>query len=63
LQNLKDLKIIPKHIFGVIPVENFRLSNYNLEPVGSGPYKFISSEKQKDGFEELKKKHENKQGL
>ena len=50
LQNLKDLKIIPKHIFGVIPVENFRLSNYNLEPVGSGPYKFISSEKQKDGF-------------
>ena len=50
LQNLKDLKIIPKHIFGVIPVENFRLSNYNLEPVGSGPYKFVSSEKQKDGF-------------
>jgi len=50
LQNLKDLKIIPKHIFGVIPVENFRLSDYNFEPVGSGPYKFVSSEKQKDGF-------------
>ena len=50
LQNLKELKIIPKHIFSAIPVENFRLSNYNLEPVGSGPYKFVSSEKQKNGF-------------
>lgn len=50
LDNLKDLKIIPKHIFGVIPPENFRLSNYNLEPVGSGPYKFVSFEKRKDGF-------------
>jgi len=50
LDNLKDLKIIPRHIFAVIPLENFRLSNFNLEPVGSGPYKFISLEKKKDGF-------------
>lgn len=50
LDNLKDLKIIPKHIFGVIPIENFRLSNFNLEPVGSGPYKFASLEKRLDGF-------------
>lgn len=50
LNNLKELKIIPKHIFSVIPVENFHLSGFNLEPVGSGPYKFASSEKRKDGF-------------
>lgn len=50
LDNLKNLKIIPKHIFGNIPVENFRLSEFNLEPVGSGPYQLVSSEKRKDGF-------------
>jgi len=50
LDNLKDLRIIPKHIFGTIPPENIRLSNFNLEPVGSGPYKFSSFEKKKDGF-------------
>ncbi len=50
LDNLRGLKIIPKHIFGNIPVENFRLSEFNLEPVGSGPYQFVSSEKRKDGF-------------
>ena len=33
-------KIIPEHIWkGVLP-QNFLLSNYNLEPVGSGPYQF-----------------------
>ncbi|MDD5431082.1 MAG: peptide ABC transporter substrate-binding protein [Candidatus Pacebacteria bacterium] len=50
LDNLKDLKIIPEHIFGTIPSSNFRLSDYNLEPIGSGPYKFISYTKRKDGF-------------
>jgi len=50
LDNLNELKIIPKHIFGVLPPENFRLSNFNLEPVGSGPYKYLSFEKRKDGF-------------
>jgi peptide/nickel transport system substrate-binding protein len=50
LDNLKDLKIIPKHIFETIPTANLRLSNYNLEPVGNGPYKFVSFNKRKDGF-------------
>jgi len=50
LDNLRDLKIIPKHIFGSIPVENFRLSSFNLEPVGNGPYKFDEFEKRSDGF-------------
>jgi len=48
--NLARLKIVPKHIFGAIPFENLRLSNYNLEPVGSGPYKFSRYDKRKDGF-------------
>lgn len=48
--NIERLPIIPKHIFGGIPTENFRLSDYSLEPVGSGPYKFKSFTKRKDGF-------------
>lgn len=50
LDNLKDLKIIPKHIFNSIPSSNLRLSNYNLEPVGSGPYKYASYDLRNDGF-------------
>ena len=50
IDNLKELRPIPKHIFADIPVTNFRLSNYNLEPVGSGPYKYLSFEKEKSGF-------------
>ncbi len=48
--NLRDLRIIPRHIFGNIPAANLRLSTYNLEPVGSGPYVFKRYDKQKDGF-------------
>lgn len=50
LDNLRDLKIIPRHIFQNLPVENFRLSDYNLEPVGNGPYAYVSFEKRKGGF-------------
>ena len=50
LNNLQELKLLPKHIFGSIPPENIRLSNFNLEPVGNGPYQFSSMEKRKDGF-------------
>lgn len=48
--NLKSLYVIPKHLFENIPSANWRLSNYNLEPVGSGPYKFLSYKKEKSGF-------------
>jgi len=48
--SLKELKIIPQHIFGSIPVANFRLSDYNLEPVGNGPFKFLSFYKEHSGF-------------
>ncbi len=50
LDNLKNFKIAPRHIFESIPPQNIRLSNYNLEPVASGPYQFVSYEKEKDGF-------------
>ena len=49
-RNLARLKIIPRHIFGAIPPANFKLSAYNLEPVGSGPYTFSSLRKRRDGF-------------
>jgi len=49
-ETLYRLRISPKHIFGIIPAANLRLSNYNLEPIGSGPYKFVSFQKEKSGF-------------
>jgi peptide/nickel transport system substrate-binding protein len=33
-------KILPKHIWEEISSQNFLLSNYNLRPIGSGPYQF-----------------------
>ena len=36
------LKIIPKHIWQNISPENFTLSSYNLQPIGSGPFQFVS---------------------
>lgn len=50
LKDLERLLVVPQHIWGAIPPQNFRLSDYNLEPVGSGPYKFQSFSKTKDGF-------------
>lgn len=48
--NLKNLYLIPKHIFGDVPPGNWRLSDYNLKPVGSGPYQFESYDQGSDGF-------------
>ncbi len=48
--DLSNLYILPKHIFAAIPPANWRLSDNNLKPIGSGPYKFISYEKRPDGF-------------
>ena len=44
------LKPIPKHIFADIPAANLRLSNYNFEPVGSGPFRFKNLSKRSDGY-------------
>ncbi len=50
IDNLRMLRPIPKHIFESVPPANLRLSTYNLEPIGSGPYQFSRYEKQKTGF-------------
>ncbi len=43
------LKIIPKHIWENISPENFILSLYNLQPIGSGPFAFDGLTQTKTG--------------
>jgi len=50
LNTLQTFQILPRHIFEGIPPANWRLSDYNLKPVGNGPYKFYDYSKRKDGF-------------
>lgn len=50
IDNFKELKIAPRHIFESIPFSNFYLSSFNLEPISSGPYKFESFHNRRDGF-------------
>lgn len=47
---LKELRPIPKKLFADLSAANFRLSLYNLEPIGSGPYQYQQLEKRRDGF-------------
>jgi len=49
LENL-TVKIIPQHIWANITPENFALSSYNLQPVGSGPFAFSHIEQTNAGF-------------
>lgn len=49
LENL-TVKIIPKHIWENISAENFTLSFYNLQPIGSGPFSFSSINQTETGF-------------
>jgi peptide/nickel transport system substrate-binding protein len=41
--------ILPKHIWENIPSSSFSLSENNLKPIGSGPYKFKSLQKDETG--------------
>ena len=47
---VRILKIAPRHIFGVIPAANLRLSAYNLEPVGAGPWMWKGMKTERNGF-------------
>ena len=49
LQNM-TLGILPKHIWNQIDVSEFSLSSFNLEPIGSGPYKLNSIAKDSIGI-------------
>ena len=42
-------KILPKHIWEEISPQNFLLTNYNLQPIGSGPYQFKKLEQDSRG--------------
>ncbi len=48
LYNL-DFGILPKHIWEYIPSEFIELAEYNLKPIGSGPFKFLKLKKDKKG--------------
>lgn len=48
LENL-TLGILPKHIWENIAPENFLLADYNLAPIGSGPYAFFDFKKDSSG--------------
>jgi peptide/nickel transport system substrate-binding protein len=41
--------ILPEHIWGEIPAINANLTEYNLKPIGSGPWKFKSLTKDRLG--------------
>jgi len=43
------LKILPQHIWKEISPENFALSIYNLQPVGTGPYRLVDVKRAKSG--------------
>jgi len=40
--------VLPRHIFEQIPADSFLNSEFNLKPVGSGPFVFASSQKNKE---------------
>jgi len=40
--NILTLGLLPKHLWSDIKPSNFSLSELNLKPIGSGPYKFSS---------------------
>ena len=48
LDNL-TVGILPKHIWENIAPEKFALAEYNLHPIGSGPYAFSDLQKSADG--------------
>ncbi|MDP3882465.1 MAG: ABC transporter substrate-binding protein [Candidatus Staskawiczbacteria bacterium] len=49
LENL-TVKILPQHIWKTVIPQNFALSSYNLQAVGSGPYTISSIEQTNAGF-------------
>ena len=41
--------ILPKHIWQDVSPQGFAFSDYNLKPVGAGPFRFADIEREKDG--------------
>lgn len=49
LNNL-TVGIIPKHVWETVAPTNFSLAEYNLRPIGTGPYQFSDFEKDSGGM-------------
>lgn len=50
-ENLRQLFVLPKHLFADIPPPNWRLSEYSLKPIGSGPFMVVNTTALRpDGF-------------
>lgn len=47
--NRLTLGILPMHVWGDIPVANIRLSDLNVKPIGSGPYRIRSFSRESTG--------------
>ena len=47
--NVLTFGILPMHIFEEIPADNFLLNDFNLKPIGSGPYAFSDFQTDEDG--------------
>jgi peptide/nickel transport system substrate-binding protein len=47
--NLLTFGILPTQVWGQVPPQSAALADFNLKPVGSGPYKFSSLSKDKAG--------------
>lgn len=47
--NALTFGILPMHIFEEIPADNFLLNDFNLKPIGSGPYVFSDFQSDEEG--------------
>ncbi len=45
VENLASLGILPKHIWNKVIPQNFPLADFNLKPIGTGPYRFVKLQK------------------
>lgn len=43
--NFALLGILPKHVLKTVVPQNFPLAEFNLKPIGTGPYKFVKLQK------------------
>ncbi len=45
VENLALLGILPKHVWEKVLPPNFPLADFNLKPIGTGPYRFVKLQK------------------